>query len=169
MCCFFWLDAQFDDLGLKALIRSFFRPLQSIHNLLRRRRSEPTLYKAVQHLLTPPPPLPLDPGWECRPRSSPERMRDGAKARTKLRRKIGTFFTYYSRMSHFFLVVLFTFKHDSVSVPPSQLTLVVVAQVVERDAQRRLAVKYAVSDACEAVCVADVGEPCCQMSALARA
>ena len=53
---FFWLDAQFDDLGLKALIRSFFRPLQSIHNLLRRRRSEPTLYKAVQHLLTPPPP-----------------------------------------------------------------------------------------------------------------
>ena len=72
-------------------------------------------------------------------------------------------------MSHFFLVVLFTFKHDSVSVPPSQLTLVVVAQVVERDAQRRLAVKDAVSDACEAVCVADVGEPCCQMSALARA
>ena len=56
VCCFFWLDAQFDDLGLKALIRSFFRPLQSIHNLLRRRRSEPTLYKAVQHLLTPPPP-----------------------------------------------------------------------------------------------------------------
>ena len=91
--------------------------------------------------------------------------------------KIGSFYLLVT-MSHFhffptsesiFVVVLLTFKHDSVSVPPSQLTLVVVAQVVERDAQRRLAVKYAVSDACEAVCVADVGEPCCQMSALARA